>query len=100
MAADPRFTQQAFNMSNGTTVRGPWNEGEMPDMGKEWDYVADPIAYVKETQGCTQTYKALEKELQQTQKLDKEMSAAKSAEVKNSEPEGIAQWSTYNSLEE
>jgi Mn-containing catalase len=51
LAADPRFTQQAFNMSDGQTVRGPWNEGEMPDLGKQWNYVADPVAYVKETQG-------------------------------------------------
>jgi Mn-containing catalase len=95
LGADPRFTQQYFNMSNGTTIRGPWNEGEMPGMGKEWNYVADPVAYVHETQGLSQTDKALDNELKKTQQLDKEMSAVKSAEVKNSEPEGVAQWSTY-----
>jgi Mn-containing catalase len=95
LAADPRFTQLAFNMSDGPTVRGPWNEGEMPDMGKKWNYVADPVAYVKETQGLTQTDKALDKELKATEKLDQEMSKVKSDEVKNSEPEGVAQWSTY-----
>ncbi|MEZ2335343.1 manganese catalase family protein [Mucilaginibacter sp. RCC_168] len=95
LAADPRFTQQAFNLSNGTSVRGPWNEGEMPGMDREWNYVADPIVYVQETQGCTQTDKELDKELKQTKKLDKEMSANKSTEVKNSEPQGVAQWSTY-----
>ncbi|WP_299359242.1 manganese catalase family protein [Mucilaginibacter sp.] len=95
LAADPRFTQQAFNLSDGATVRGPWNEGEMPDMGKDWNYIADPVAYVKETQGLTKTDKALEKELKETEKLDKEMSKVKSAEVKDAEPEGVAQWSTY-----
>ena len=97
LASDPRYTQLAFNMSNGTTVRGPWNEGEMPGMGKEWDYVADPVAYVKQTQGLSQNNKSMEKELKLTHKLDKEMSAVKSAEVKNSEPEGVAQWSNYQS---
>jgi Mn-containing catalase len=99
LAADPRFTQLAFNMSDGQTVRGPWNEGEMPDLGKQWNYVADPVAYVKETQGLTQTDKSLNKELKETEKLDQEMSRAKSAEVKNTEPEGVAQWSTYMSDE-
>ncbi|SDE95426.1 Mn-containing catalase [Mucilaginibacter pineti] len=95
LGADPRFTQQYFNLSNGTTFRGPWNEGEMPGMGKEWSYIADPVAHIQETQGLTQTDKALDKELKETLKHDKEMSAVKSAEVRNSEPEGVAQWSTY-----
>jgi Mn-containing catalase len=95
LAADPRFTQQAFNLSNGATVRGPWNEGEMPNMAKEWDYVADPVAYVKETEGLTKTKESFAKELKQTEKLDKEMSKIKSQEVISAEPEGVAQWSTY-----
>jgi Mn-containing catalase len=99
LAADPRFTQQAFNMSDGRTVRGPWNEGEMPDLGKQWNYVDDPVAYVKETQGLTQTDKSLDKELKATEKLDQEMSKVKSAEVTQAEPEGVAQWSTYTENE-
>jgi len=35
------------------------------------------------------------KELKATEKLDGEMSAVKSAEVKDAEPKGVAQWSTY-----
>ncbi|MBB5394765.1 manganese catalase family protein [Mucilaginibacter sp. AK015] len=96
LASDPRFTQQYFNLSNGATVRGPWNEGEMPDMGKEWNYIADPLAYVQDTQGITATDKTLDKELKQAQKLDKEMSEMRSTEVKNSEPEGVSEWSNYN----
>ncbi len=95
LAADPRFTQQFFNMSNGTTVRGPWNEGQMPDMNKEWNYIPEPVNHVKETQGLTTLDKAFDKELKQTEKLDKEKSKLKSEEVKMSEPEGLAQWSTY-----
>ena len=95
LATDPRFTKQAFNLSNGNSVRGPWNEGEMLDMGKDWNYIADPVAYVKETQCLTKTDKSLDKELKQTQKLDKEISALKSGEVKQADPQGVAQWSTY-----
>src|ERR1700759_1177801 len=95
LAADPRYTQQAFNLSDGQTVRGPWNEGEMPDMGKNFEYIADPIAYVKETEGLTSLPEDFSKALKATEKLDKEMSRAKSAEVKDADPKGAAQWSTY-----
>lgn len=96
LASDPRFTQQYFNMSNGAEVRGPWNDGEMPGMGKEWQYIADPVAHIKETQGLTEQEDNKAKELKQADKLNKQMSEAKSAEVKNAEPQGVAQWSTYD----
>jgi Mn-containing catalase len=95
LAADPRFTQQAFNLSNGTSVRGPWNEGEIPGMGKEWIYVEKPLDQIQDTEGQTKLPDDFSKELKAAEKLDKEMSAAKSAEVKDAEPQGIAQWSTY-----
>ena len=98
LAADPRYTQQFFNLSDGT-IRGPWNEGQMPDMDKEWTYVADPLTYVKETQGQTTTDKTFDKELKQTDKLNEEKSKLKSEEVINSEPDGVAQWSKYTEEE-
>src|SRR6201747_43697 len=99
LAADPRFTQQAFNLSDGQTVRGPWNEGEMPDLGKEFEYIEDPISYVKETRGLSLENKEFDKQLGATEKLNKKMSEVKSEEVKSAEPEGVAQWSTYNDNE-
>jgi len=94
LAADPRYLQQVYNLSDGT-VRGPWNEGEIKGMGVEFDYVADPIAYVKETEGLTALPDDKSKELKTTEKLNKEMSKVKSDEVTKAEPEGVAQWSTY-----
>ncbi|MDB5137176.1 MAG: ydbD [Mucilaginibacter sp.] len=82
-------------MSNRQTVRGPWNEGEMPDMGKDFEYIAGPITYVNETNGLTALPDDKSKELKSTEKLNKEMSKVKSEEVTKAEPEGIAQWSTY-----
>jgi Mn-containing catalase len=99
LAADPRYTQQAYNMSAGT-VRGPWNEGEMPGMGKNWVYIPDPIAQAKETKGHTVLPDDFSKELKQTEKLDKEMSKIKSEEVKQAEPEGVAQWSDYKPVKD
>jgi Mn-containing catalase len=92
LAADPRYLQQVYNLSDGT-VRGPWNEGEIKGMGKDFIYVEDPIAYVTETEGLTKLPEDHTNELKATEKLDKEMSAVKSAEVKNAEPKGVAQWS-------
>ena len=94
LAADPRFLQQAYNLSDGT-VRGPWNEGEIKGMGKDFVYIENPIAYVKETEGQAIQPKEMEKALAETEKLDKEMSKLKSEEVKQAEPKGVAQWSTY-----
>lgn len=95
LAADPRFVQQVYNLSAGT-VRGPWNEGEIKGMGKEFIYVEDPIATIRETQGLSDQSKEMDKELKAAEKLNKEMSAVKSEEVKSSEPKGVAQWSSYS----
>jgi Mn-containing catalase len=94
LAADPRFLQQAYNLSDGT-VRGPWNEGEIKGMGKDFVYIDNPIAYVRETDGQTIQPKEMDKALAETEKLDKEMSKLKSEEVKKADPKGVAQWSTY-----
>jgi len=95
LAADPRFTQQAFNLSNGRSIRGPWNEGEIPDMGKDFVYVEDPITYVRETQGLTVAENGTDKLLKDTEKQNKQMSELKSAEASKNDPKGVAQWSTY-----
>ena len=94
LAADPRFLQQTYNLSDGT-VRGPWNEGEIKGMGKDFVYIENPIAYVKETQGHTIQPKEMDKALAEKDKKDKEMSKLKSEEVKKADPKGVAQWSTY-----
>jgi Mn-containing catalase len=95
LAADPRYLQNVYNLSDGT-VRGPWNEGEIKGMGKEFIYVENPLKQVQETEGQTKLPGDYGKELKATEKLDKEMSEVKSAEVKNAEPKGVAQWSTYD----
>jgi Mn-containing catalase len=94
LAADPRYLQQVYNLSDGT-VRGPWNEGEIKGMGKEFVYIENPIAYVHETQGLTKEEKGMDKALADKEKQDKEMSKVKSEEVNKAEPKGVAQWSTY-----
>ncbi|WP_181304620.1 manganese catalase family protein [Rufibacter sp. XAAS-G3-1] len=96
LQADPRFTNQYFNLSQGESARGPWNEGNMPITGKSWDYIAEPLAHVKETQGLQDREKGIEKEMKLTEKMNKELSKIKSAEITSAEPKGVAQWSNYD----
>lgn len=45
LPGDDRFQNLAFNMSNGDSTRGPWNEGQGPwPQGMSWDYVEDPVS--------------------------------------------------------
>jgi Mn-containing catalase len=99
LQSDPRFTQQYFNLSPSKSMRGPWNEGEMPDLDKQWEYIEDPLAHVKQTEGLTQLKDAKKAELKATDQLNEEMSELRSTEVKASEPEGLASWSDYSQSE-
>jgi len=94
LAGDPRYLQNVYNLSDGI-VRGPWNEGEIKGMGKEFNYVEDPITQVQETEGQTKLPDDFSAEIKESEKLNKDMSKVKSTEVKNAEPKGVAQWSTY-----
>ena len=95
LQADPRYTQQYFNFSPENSYTGPWNEGQMPDMNKEWEFIADPIAYTKETEGLAELPDDKKAELKETHALNLKLSEVKSAEVKDAEPKGTAQWSDF-----
>ena len=94
LAADPRFLQNTYNLSDGS-VRGPWNEGEIKGMGVDFSYIERPLEQSQETEGQTKLRDDFSSELKDKEKLDKKMSSEKSAEVKDAEPKGVAQWSTY-----
>src|SRR4051812_3111005 len=51
LQGDPKHSNTYFNMSNGTEVRGPWNEGVSPELGEVWRYIDDPISHVAATNG-------------------------------------------------
>ena len=95
LQADPRFTNQYFNLSPDKSAKGPWNEGEMPGMDKEWEYVEDPLLYVQQTNGLTDLDDPKQKELALVKKKDEALSKERSNEVSKSEPKGTAQWSEY-----
>lgn len=94
LQADPRFTQQYYNLSTPASVRGPWNQGEMPGMGLDFEYVEDPLAYVKE-KATEKTSKEMNDQLKATEKINKELSKQKSEEVKKADKKDNGQWSDY-----
>jgi len=95
LQADPRFTQQYFNMSPENSFKGPWNQGEMPGMGKDWELIEDPKNFVKETEGLSFLEDDKEAEIREAQESNVKLSEERSTEVNSAEPDGLAQWSDY-----
>lgn len=97
LQGDPRYTNKYFDMSNGTGVRGPWNEGQLPlGPGESWVFIADPLRHVVETQGLVdEPIRESSKTQAETDKLENELSRLRSNEVKSAAPKGENQWSSF-----
>ncbi|MCU7494309.1 MAG: manganese catalase family protein [Ignavibacteria bacterium] len=97
LQGDVRYTHAAFNMSDGEDMRGPWNQGQGPwNQGEEWNYIADPIKQVRETNGLVNLKpQGTKHSPEEMKKLEKKLSEERSKMVKNSAPEGEQQWSRY-----
>jgi Mn-containing catalase len=98
LQGDPRFTHLYFNMSNGASARGPWNQGQGPwRPGESWVYIDDPVRQVVETQGLTRNLHTRGTRLSESEAahLDRQLSRERSREVKSHVPSGENQWSAY-----
>jgi Mn-containing catalase len=98
LQADPRYSNLYFNMSNGASARGPWNEGQGPwGPGESWAYIDDPIQHVIKSQGLTADQSSQGTTMTQAQagQLDKEMSALRSKPLQAVAKSGQNQWSAY-----
>lgn len=100
LQGDPRYTHLAFNMSNGASARGPWNEGQGPWAEGEWTYVENPKETVIETEGLTQM-KSTGTQLteKQVEQMNKKLSKQRHQEVASGLPTGENQWSDYPQAE-
>lgn len=99
MQGDPRYSNTYFNMSNGESVRGPWNEGKSPGLGETWQYIEDPISHVMNTSGLTdQKPKGTKMSLDEAETLSKKVSKMRTEEISSAVPKGENQWSTYSPL--
>lgn len=94
LQSDPRYSNLYFNMSNGSSVRGPWNQGESSQFGETWQYVEDPIKFVLETNGLTNLEPTgTPRTMQGTAELDEDLSRERSEEINMAVPIGEQAWS-------
>lgn len=94
LQSDPRYSNLYFNMSNGSAIRGPWNEGESTQLGETWQYIEDPVKHVLETNGLlTQQPEGTERTLEGVNELDRQMSEERSSEINMAVPIGEQHWS-------
>ena len=97
LQSDPKHSNLYFNMSNGSEVRGPWNEGESTQLGETWQYVQDPLIAVRESEGLTDLKPSgTERTEKKVDKLNKQLSKERSSEVTSALPTGENQWSNYS----
>ena len=83
-------------MSSGADVRGPWNDGTTTQMGETWEYVADPLAMVQQTNGLVdKEIEGSNRTLDSMKEAETALSKKRSEEIKASIPDKDIRWSTY-----
>ncbi len=96
LQSDPRYSNKYFNMSNGTSSRGPWNEGKSPGLGESWEYIEDPVSHVLKTNGLlNEEVKGSDRTPESAKEKSVKLSKEKVEAIKKSIPEGEKQWSNY-----
>jgi Mn-containing catalase len=94
LQSDPRYSNLYFNMSNGSAVRGPWNQGESSQLGETWQYIDDPVKHVLETNGLLdQQPQGTPRKVEGVADRDAAFSKEKSEEIKMATPTKEQQWS-------
>jgi Mn-containing catalase len=83
LQGDPHYTHTYFNMSNGRSARGPWNQGQGPwGPGESWEFIADPVQEVMQTQGNTNLpIKGTKESVDEVLKKNKQQSQQRSMEI-------------------
>ena len=100
LQSDPRYGNLYANNSSGNDARGAWNEGRSTQFGEEWQYVADPCAQVRATEGLTELkIKGSDRTLASVKAADRKLSRERSGEVRGAVPEGEQQWCRYDTAE-
>lgn len=99
LQSDPRHSNTYFNMSKGEEARGDWNKGENTRFGEEWQYIQDPHAYVKETQGLTQREpEGTDRTEETVQEMNQQLSQQRSTEIKSATKNADISWNNYGDV--
>jgi Mn-containing catalase len=93
LQGDPRYSNVYFNMSSGRTIKGPWNQGESPELGETWQFIDDPIQHVLDTNSLLdQKPNGTARTEDQVQKMNREMGKVKRKLVDDAAPMGPQEW--------
>lgn len=96
MQGDPRYSNMYFNMSNGESVRGPWNDGTSPGLGETWQYIEDPLQHVIATNGLiNQEPAGTARTMESVEQKNQEISNMRTEEITRAVPKTENQWNTY-----
>ena len=94
--SDPRYSNTYFNMSSGADARGPWNDGTSTQLGETWQYVADPLAKVEQTNGLVDMeITGTNRTMESMKEAETTLGKMRSKEIKSSIPDKDIHWSTY-----
>ena len=93
LQTDPRYSNLYSNHSQGEDGRAPWNEGRSTGFGEEWQYVADPLAQVRETDGLTEVELCgTDRTPESVRQADRRLSKVRSEEVRSATPTRKIGW--------
>lgn len=96
LQGDPRYSNKYFNMSNGTSFKGPWNEGTSPGLGESWEYIADPVEHVLRTHGLVQEPTiGTERSMESAELKTIQVSKIRTKEVNSHTPKTNLSWTEY-----
>jgi len=97
LQGDPRYTHVYVNMSNGGSIRGPWNQGQGPWCeGEQWNYVDHPTQITPQRAGSeNQPGQGSRLSWEDAQELDRRMSQERSQEVMSAMPKGENSWENF-----
>jgi Mn-containing catalase len=97
LQSDPRFSNVYFNMSNGSEVRGPWNDGTSPGLGETWQYIEDPIAHVMDTNGLDDHEpEGTDRTEASVKKMNAKVRKQRTEEIQSATPPGEMGWNDPN----
>ncbi len=102
LQSDPKYSNKYFNFSKGEDFKGGWNEGKSPLLGEEWQFIADPVIHVNETNGLiNEKSKGTNRTDKTVQTANKKLSTQRKAEVDaaTAPVNGVMSWSVYEDSE-
>lgn len=96
LQGDPSYSNLYFNMSNGTEVRAPWNEGASSKLGETWQYISNPIGHIIETNGLVdQKIAGTDRTQASVEEKSKELGKMRSTKIREAIPKGENSWCSY-----